>query len=98
MSYSKFFDPDMPLAMFTKERYGEYVLHLREMLNNNDLSINAYLRDLITTTHALMDEGYVQPFSMKAIKVDADHSVETYTEEELRVLLKRPEYQEMQAC
>ena len=87
--FFKFFDPDMPLAMFTKERYGEYVLHLREMLSS-DISINAYLRDLITTMHFLMDEGHVHPFSMKAIKVDA-HSVETYTEEELRVLLKRPD-------
>ena len=46
--FFKFFDPEMPLAMFTKERYGEYVLHLREMLSS-DISINAYLRDLITT-------------------------------------------------
>jgi integrase/recombinase XerD len=36
-----------------------------------------------------MNEGYVEPFPMKAIKVD-DAPVETYTDAELRVLLKKP--------
>jgi integrase/recombinase XerD len=37
-----------------------------------------------------MREGYVETFTMKAIKVD-DAPVETYTDEELRLLLKKPD-------
>jgi integrase/recombinase XerD len=39
--------------------------------------------------HFLMNEGYVEFFLMKSIKVD-DAPVETYTDDELRVLLKKP--------
>lgn len=43
----------------------------------------------MTTMHFLMNEGYVEFFPMKSIKVD-DAPVETYTDDELRVLLKKP--------
>ena len=36
-----------------------------------------------------MNEGYMEHFKMKAIKVDKTH-VETYTDDELMVLLKKP--------
>ena len=78
----------MPLRLFSKEKYEGYILYLRETMDN-DVSINSYLRDLITTMHFLMSEGHVQQFRMKSIRVDT-HSVETYTDEELRRLLKKP--------
>ncbi len=62
--------------------------YLTETLHN-DVSINSYLRDLITTLHFLMREGYVAPFKMRAIKADKK-PIETYTEEELAKLLKKP--------
>ena len=54
------------------------------------MSINSYLRDLITTLHYLMNEGYIPKFKMKAIKVDKNH-IETYNEYELKILLKKPD-------
>ena len=86
--FYKFFDAEMPLSLFNEDLYNSYVVHLRNILDN-DVSINAYLRDLITTLHFLMSEGYVQEFNMKSIKVDK-HAVSTYTEEELQLLLKKP--------
>ena len=86
--FYKYFDADMPVEDFTKEKYGQYVVYLKSTLQN-DVSINSYLRDLITTLHFLMDEGYVEPFKMQAIKVDRTN-VETYSDEELRVLLEKP--------
>ena len=59
--FFKYFDPDMPVAEFNKAMYDDFVLHLQEVLCN-DISINSYLRDLITTLHFLMGEGYVQHF------------------------------------
>ena len=86
--FYKFFDRHMPVYKITQKHYNEYILFLRSYIDN-DISINAYLRDFITTMHFLMREGYVEPFEMKAIKVDK-HTINTYTDDELRALLKKP--------
>ena len=87
--FFKYFDPDMPLTDIDPETYKNYVVHLRNTLTN-DVSINSYLKDLITTFHFFMNEGRIPYFKMKAIKTDKSH-IETYTEEELRILLKQPD-------
>ena len=87
--FRKFFDMEMPLVDFDEEMYKDYVLYLRETIKN-DISINSYLRDLITTAHFWMDAGYIERFKMSAIKVDKS-PVETYTEEELVKLLRKPD-------
>ncbi len=86
--FYKYFDKEMPLSDFNVKVYQNYVLFLQKTLDN-DISINSYLRDLITTLHFLMKEGYVESFKMQAIKTDASH-VETYTEDELKCLLQKP--------
>ena len=88
LNFYKFFDKEMLLSKFSEKHYSDYVLHLRKTLSN-DVSINAYLRDMITTMHFLMKKGYVEHFEMKSIKVDKTN-VETYSEEELRILLEKP--------
>ena len=85
----KAFDPQTPLNEINIQTYNEYVIFLKKRLTN-DISINGYLRDFITTLHFLMESGHVQPFKMKSIKVDQSH-VETYTDEELHLLLKKPD-------
>ena len=85
----KYFEPDTPIEAITESAYNDYIIYLRENLDN-DVSINAYLRDLITTLHFLMNEGYITPFKMKSIKVDKNN-VETYTDDELKLLLKKPD-------
>ena len=86
--FYKYLDKNMPIEDITVNTYKDYVLHLKSTLKN-DVSINSYLRDLITTFHFFMDEGYLPHFKMKAIKVDKSH-IETYNEEELKLLLKKP--------
>lgn len=86
--FYKFFDSDMPLYEMTEQAYNDYVVYLCDILHN-DISINSYLRDLITTIHFLQSEGYMQHFKMKAIKVSKE-PIETYTDEELKCLLQKP--------
>ena len=86
--FYKYFNPSMPVNEFTEDSYNQYVIHLRDTLSN-DVSINSYLRDLITTLHFLMSEGYVENFKMKSIKVDKN-AIETYTDAELKTLLQKP--------
>ena len=86
--FYKYFDKDMPVENIDELTYKDYVLHLKSTLDN-DVSINSYLRDLITTIHFFMDEGWISRFKMQAIKVDKSH-IETYTDSELQLLLKKP--------
>lgn len=86
--FFNYFDPEMPVTDFNELVYNDFVMHLKETMHN-DVSINTNLRDLITVLHFFMDEGYIEPFKMKSIKVD-QHPVETYSEEELKLLLKKP--------
>lgn len=88
VQFAKFFDMQMPVSEMDVQLYQKYVIFLRETLHN-DVSINSYLRDFITTMHFLMNEGYLPYFKMQAIKVDRS-GVETYSEEELMALLKKP--------
>ena len=88
VQFFKFFEPDTPIEEIDEDAYKRYVLHLRSTLNN-DVSINSYLRDFITTMHYLMNEGYIQSYKMQSIKVDKSH-IETYNEQELQLLLKKP--------
>ena len=88
VQFAKFFDMQIPVSEMDAQLYQKYVIFLRETLHN-DVSINSYLRDFITTMHFLMNEGYLPYFKMQAIKVDRS-GVETYSEEELMALLKKP--------
>ena len=88
VQFAKFFDMKMPVSEIDEKLYQKYVVFLRETLNN-DISINSYLRDFITTMHFLMREGYVPQFKMQTIRVDRS-GVETYSETELTTLLKKP--------
>ena len=88
VQFAKFFDMQMRVSDMDEKMYQRYVVFLRETLHI-DVSINSYLRDFITTMHFLMDEGYVPRFKMQAIKVDRS-GVETYTDDELFALLKKP--------
>ena len=86
--FYKFFKPEMPIEKIDTEMYKDFVLYLKANLHN-DVSINSYLRDLITTLHFFMNEGYIPHFKMQAIKVDKSN-IETYNEAELKLLLKKP--------
>ena len=63
--FYKFFDPKMPIEDIDEQTYKDYVLHLKSTLDN-DTSINSYLRDLITTIHFFMNEGWLPHFKMQA--------------------------------
>ena len=91
-SYRQFYkqiDPDMPLGSFNVKVYEGYVNYLMDTLDN-DVTINAYLRDLMTTLRFLMAEGHMRSFTMKSIKVDKQ-AVSTYTDAELMLLLRKPD-------
>lgn len=48
LRFYKHFDRDIPLSEMNEQKYKEYVLRLREEIEN-DVSINSDLKDLIAT-------------------------------------------------
>lgn len=87
--FYKYFDRNMLLSEITEQTYKDYVVYLCSTIEN-DVSVNSYLRDLITTFHFWMNEGYVPYFKMQAIKVDK-HNIEIYSDSELKILLQKPD-------
>ena len=86
--FYKYFDRNMLLSEISEQTYKDYVVHLCSIIEN-DVSVNSYLRDLITTIHFWMNEGFVPYFKMQAIKVDK-HNIEIYSDSELKILLQKP--------
>ena len=91
-SYShfyKFFGAEMPLDEMDKEQYDAFLGYLRT-ITDNDRTIRCYQRNLMTVLRYLMREGYMDSFEMQAVRVGRN-SVETYSDDELQILLKKPD-------
>lgn len=88
VQFKKYFSPNMPLSEMTERKCSEYILDMRRRLGSDE-TVRTYSRALRTVLYFLMEEGYVQSFKLKEIKSD-QHAIETYTDEELAVLLKKP--------
>lgn len=67
----------------------EYILWLRENYKVNDVSVNSNLRAVRAFTYYCMDNGNMRRFKIRIPKAEKKIK-ETYTEDELRVLLKKP--------
>lgn len=58
--------------------------------NCNGITINSYLRSIRAFLYFCMDGGYLEQFTIHIPKVDKKIK-ETYTEQELKLLLKKPD-------
>ena len=86
--FVKFLGADYPIEEITEETIDEFILRLRQE-SLKDTSINTYLRAARSLLYFLMDGGKMKKFKIKLIKTD-EVIKETYSEEELRRLLKKP--------
>ena len=86
--FYKYIPEDTLLNEINKETYDFFVVALKKKLSN-DISINSYLRDLITVFNFLMKSSLIERFEMKSIKT-SKANVETYTDNELKILLEKP--------
>ncbi|WP_207647061.1 tyrosine-type recombinase/integrase [Clostridium magnum] len=58
-------------------------------MNEKDSSIQSNIKKMRTILYYFMKLGYLEKFKIDNIKVDKD-SIETYTDEELKILLEKP--------
>lgn len=86
----KFIDPKTPIENITRDTVDNFIISCKTELNVKDITINSYLRALKTILYYFMEMGYMQKFHISKIKYD-EPLVETYTDQEVRILLKKPD-------
>ena len=89
--FAEFFGKERSITEFTKEIYFDYILHIRQSRPNlKDITLNSYLRGLRVILYYGMELGYLPQFKMELLKAEKEIK-ETYTDEELTLLLKKPD-------
>lgn len=73
----------------TTDTIGEFILYLKENYECNDITINSYLRTIRAFLYYAMETGYLTEFKIHIQKVTKKIK-ETYNEQELKLLLKKP--------
>lgn len=89
-SFYKYIDCKMEVKNITSKTIEGYINFLKSRGNIGDVTINTYLRDIRAILYYAMKEGYLAEYKIKQIKADKE-IIETYTDEELLVLLKKPD-------
>lgn len=87
--FTKYLSKDTLLCDIESETIDNYVLHLRKNTRANDITIATYMRAVRAIFYYLMKMGYMVKFDItipKAVK----KIKETYTDEELKILLEKP--------
>lgn len=88
--FNQFLNNDNTLiSEISSQNINDYILYLRRKNSCNDITINSYLRGVRAFIYYAMDLSYLQPFKIKMPKADKKIK-ETYTDEELSILLKKP--------
>ena len=87
--FSRYFDVNKPCREITLDTYYGYIEHLQNTRNANSTTINTYLGSLRSIFYWFMEEGYMRQFSIKLLKKEKKIK-ETYTDEELERVLKKP--------
>lgn len=88
--FGNYFDTRQPAALITKTVYENYIIYLQTNTNANDQTIYSYCNGLKVILNYFMENEYIAPFEIKLPK-KTKKVKETYTDFELKVLLKKPD-------
>lgn len=88
-SIYKFIDPKMPIRDITKATVDNFIIGCQTELDIKDITIHTYLRALKAILYYFMRSGYMEKFHIPLIKYDKP-VIETYSDEEVKLLLKKP--------
>lgn len=85
----KYLDENIKISDISKSTFDEFVVNVKKYSNANSQTLHTYCRDLKTILHFFMDKEYTPTFKITLPRVDK-HPIQTYTDEELEKLLKKP--------
>ena len=81
--------PDTPISSLNQQTMKVFYIALRDDPNLNEVSMGTYARDLKTLMRFFMKCGYIPHFEIQLPKADKA-PIQTYTDDELKKLLKKP--------
>ena len=82
--------PDTLISSFSPKIMPQFLIELHDNPNLNEVSMGTYARDLKTLMRFFMKRHYIPHFEIKIPKA-GKAPIETYTDAELRVLMKKPD-------
>lgn len=85
----KFINPKTPIKNLNKSTVDGFILFMHNELNIAEITMNTYLRALRTIFYYFMRMGYMEEFKISELKFDKP-IIELYTEQEIKILLKKP--------
>ncbi len=85
----KFIDPKTLIKDINKNTVDNFIISCQEELNIKDVTMNTYQRALKTILYYFMKLGYMEAFHITLVKYDKP-IIETYSEQEVKLLLKKP--------
>ena len=85
----KYIGEDTLIKDIDKDMIDDFIIQLRENPLLNDMSLYTYARDFKTLMYFFMRKEYIPNFKITIPKVDKQ-PIETYTDRELQILLKKP--------
>lgn len=88
-SFKQFYGEINSLADISKDTTDDYIIYLRNNTGFNDISINTRLRGIRAILKHFMELGYIGDFKIALIEAEKQLK-ETYTDQELELLLKKP--------
>ena len=81
-------DPRKKASEITQDSLDGFIRYLQKR-GCNDITVQSYMRGIRCYCYYFMDQGYLKPFKIHLPKADK-RIKETYTDEELKKLLKKP--------
>jgi len=87
--FGKFYNTTKPCNSITKNTIFEYMAYLKANHNINDITLNTYLRGIRAIFYYFMEQGFMKPFPISAVKT-VKKIKETYNDYELSILLEKP--------
>ncbi len=85
----KFYNKDHLIKDIDKSVFENFIIFLKQKMNEKDISIVSNIKKMRTILNYFFKLEYLKQFKIDVIKVDKD-VIETYTDEELKILLEKP--------
>lgn len=87
--WSLFYEIQNPIGDISEKTIDDFILFLKNDMDENDVTVNTNIRGIRTILYYFMKLGYMRQFKISKIKENKE-IIETYSEEEIKILLKKP--------
>jgi len=88
VKFFKFYGEDSDISFVSQKTVNEFILYLQDNLKNTE-TINTTLRHFRAVVNYWVEQKYCKPVKITMLKAQQKMK-ECYTDEELKVLLKKP--------